>query len=178
MSGSVCRRKIVGSHCQRSCGCGVDKSKIWKIPLPLYRCSLFRRPSPWRANVRRAANAFRKIDDLISRVAAAIDGARNCLFSEQHEEGYWCGELEADATLEADYILLHVLGRAIPSIWPWRRATSCSIRTRMAAGAFIPRARRTSAPRSKCYFGLKLAGYAADDPDLVRARKKILEMGG
>ena len=52
---------------------------------------------------------FGKIDDLISRVAAAIDGARNSLFSEQHEEGYWCGELEADATLEADYIVLHVL---------------------------------------------------------------------
>src|ERR1700692_779321 len=52
---------------------------------------------------------FGKIDDLVSRVAAAIDGARNCLFSEQHEEGYWCGELEADATLEADYIILHVL---------------------------------------------------------------------
>ena len=52
---------------------------------------------------------FGKIDDLISRVAAAIDGARNCLFSEQHEEGYWCGELEADATLEADYIILHTL---------------------------------------------------------------------
>ena len=30
----------------------------------------------------------------------------------------------------------------------------------------------------KCYFGLKLAGYAADHPELVRARKKILEMGG
>ena len=52
---------------------------------------------------------FGKIDDLISRVAAAIDGARSSLFSEQHEEGYWCGELEADATLEADYIILHVL---------------------------------------------------------------------
>ncbi len=52
---------------------------------------------------------FGKIDDLISRVAVAVDGARNNLFSEQHEEGYWCGELEADATLEADYIVLHML---------------------------------------------------------------------
>ena len=42
-------------------------------------------------------------------MAAAIDGARHSLFSEQHEEGYWCGELEADPTLEADYLLLHVL---------------------------------------------------------------------
>src|SRR6202451_3089715 len=52
---------------------------------------------------------FGKIDDLSSRVAAAVDGARKFLFSQQHEEGYWCGELEADTTLESDYILLHTL---------------------------------------------------------------------
>src|SRR6267142_2070202 len=52
---------------------------------------------------------FGKIDDLTSRVAAAVDGARKFLFSDQHEEGYWCGELEADTTLESDYILLHTL---------------------------------------------------------------------
>src|SRR5262250_128110 len=52
---------------------------------------------------------FGKIDDLASRAAAAIDAARKFLFSQQHEDGYWCGELEADTTLEADYILLHTL---------------------------------------------------------------------
>ena len=52
---------------------------------------------------------FGKIDDLASRVAAAVDGARKRLFSEQHSDGYWCGELEADTTLESDYILLHAL---------------------------------------------------------------------
>src|SRR2546425_10531863 len=52
---------------------------------------------------------FGKIDDLSSRGAAAIGGARNYLFSQQHEEGYWCGELEADTTLESDYIMLHTL---------------------------------------------------------------------
>jgi squalene-hopene/tetraprenyl-beta-curcumene cyclase len=50
---------------------------------------------------------FGRIDDLSSRVAAAIDGARKYLFSEQYEEGYWCGELEADTSLESDYIVLH-----------------------------------------------------------------------
>ena len=40
---------------------------------------------------------FGKIDGLISRVSAAISAARKLLFSAQHEEGYWCGELEADA---------------------------------------------------------------------------------
>ncbi|MEY2412215.1 MAG: squalene-hopene/tetraprenyl-beta-curcumene cyclase [Acidobacteriaceae bacterium] len=52
---------------------------------------------------------FGKIDDLGSRVTAAVQGARQQLFSQQHPEGYWCGELEADSTLESDYILLHTL---------------------------------------------------------------------
>ncbi|MGH9567536.1 MAG: squalene--hopene cyclase, partial [Candidatus Angelobacter sp.] len=52
---------------------------------------------------------FGKIDDLSSRVAVAVDAARKVLFSQQSEEGYWCGELEADTTLESDYILLHTL---------------------------------------------------------------------
>ena len=52
---------------------------------------------------------FGKIDDLGSRVAVAVDASRRYLFSQQSEEGYWCGELEADSTLESDYILLHAL---------------------------------------------------------------------
>ena len=28
---------------------------------------------------------------------------------QQHEDGYWCGELEADSMLEADYIFMHTL---------------------------------------------------------------------
>ncbi len=62
---------------------------------------------------------FGKIDDLGSRVTVAIDAARKYLFSEQHEEGYWCGELEADTTLESDYILLHTLARH------WQPGTLC-----------------------------------------------------
>src|SRR5271166_796777 len=52
---------------------------------------------------------FGKIEGLASRVGAAVAAARKFLFSQQHEEGYWCGELEADTTLESDYILLHTL---------------------------------------------------------------------
>ena len=52
---------------------------------------------------------FGKLDDMLSLVAAATDAARRYLFSLQREEGYWCGELEADTTLESDYILLHAL---------------------------------------------------------------------
>src|SRR5947208_16078291 len=46
------------------------------------------------------------------RLDAAIERAVSYLKSVQHQDGYWLGELEADTTLESDYIFyLHVLGR-------------------------------------------------------------------
>src|SRR5581483_660193 len=51
---------------------------------------------------------YGKIDDLSSRVADAIDGASNWLPSQQQEDAYRTGELEADTTLESDYIVMHV----------------------------------------------------------------------
>src|SRR5215468_6682925 len=47
------------------------------------------------------------------RLDSAIDNGVVYLTSLQHDEGYWLGELEADTTLESDYIFyLHVLGRS------------------------------------------------------------------
>src|SRR5207247_9925709 len=46
------------------------------------------------------------------RLDVAIERALSYLKSIQHQDGYWLGELEADTTLESDYIFyLHVLGR-------------------------------------------------------------------
>src|SRR6478752_3131486 len=52
---------------------------------------------------------FGKIDDMMGRVAVSIERARSYLFAQQHQDGYWCGELEADTTLESDYIAIHTL---------------------------------------------------------------------
>ena len=52
---------------------------------------------------------FGRIDAALEDVEQAIVRAREGLLSRQHEEGYWNGELEADAMLEADYIFLHTL---------------------------------------------------------------------
>ena len=48
-------------------------------------------------------------DPQLAEVLAAIEGSQKYLFSQQHADGYWCGELEADSMLEADYIYLHAL---------------------------------------------------------------------
>ncbi len=68
---------------------------------------------------------FGKIEGMLERVSGAMAKARDYLFSRQHEDGYWCGELEADTTLESDYIAIHTLlgtgnrqriERAVPEI--------------------------------------------------------------
>src|SRR5690349_9687704 len=112
---------------------------------------------------------FGKIDDLSSRVAAAVDGARNLLFSHQDEEGYWCGELEADVTLEADYIILHsLLGTGVPE--RFAKAARYILQHQNEDGGWGIYADGPSniSASVKAYFGLKLAGYHADDAALKR----------
>jgi squalene-hopene/tetraprenyl-beta-curcumene cyclase len=122
---------------------------------------------------------FGKIDDLASRVAAAIDGARNWLLSQQHEDGYWCGELEADTTLESDYILLHtLLGTSNQA--RFEKCANYILRHQNEDGGWptFNGGPSNISASVKAYFGLKLAGYKPDHPALERARKKILELGG
>src|SRR5437879_6368027 len=122
---------------------------------------------------------FGKIEELGSLVSAAIAAARDYLFSQQHEDGYWCGELEADTTLESDYILLHtLLGTGDQK--RFAKAANYILQHQNDDGGWSIYAAGPSniSASVKAYFGLKLAGYTADHPALSRARKKILEMGG
>jgi squalene-hopene/tetraprenyl-beta-curcumene cyclase len=122
---------------------------------------------------------FGKIDDMLERVSFGIEKAREYLFTQQHEDGYWCGELEADTTLESDYIAIHtLLGTGNPG--RMQRAVPEIIRHQNADGGWPI---YTGGPSNisasvKAYFALKLMGYKPDHPVLERARTRILEMGG
>src|SRR2546423_1522794 len=122
---------------------------------------------------------FGKIEELGSRVGTAISAARKFLFSQQHEQGYWCGELEADTTLESDYILLHtLLGTGNQD--RFQKAANWILQHQNEDGGWSIYAAGPSniSASVKAYFGLKLAGYTAEHPAMQRARGKILEMGG
>ncbi|MDP9268070.1 MAG: squalene--hopene cyclase [Acidobacteriota bacterium] len=140
-------------------------------------------PSPKGPESREPQLTFGKLDDVSTRVAAAVEAARNCLFSMQDEKGYWCGELEADTTLESDYILLHrLLGTDIdPKIEDRiRKAANYILAHQNADGGWsIYAAGPSNASATvKAYFSLKLAGYTAEHPALARAREKIMALGG
>jgi squalene-hopene/tetraprenyl-beta-curcumene cyclase len=122
---------------------------------------------------------FGKIDDLSSRTAASVDAARKYLLSRQQEEGYWCGELEADTTLESDYILLHVL-LGTGNHERFQKCCNYILQHQNEDGGwpiYVDGPSNLSAS-VKAYFALKLTGYKRDHPALERARNKILQMGG
>lgn len=122
---------------------------------------------------------FGKLDDVVGRITPAISAVRKFLLARQHEEGYWCGELEADTTLESDYILLHtLLGTGDPG--RLQRAAAEIIRHQNEDGGWpIYQGGPSNISASvKAYFGLKLVGYTGDHPVLVRARELILSLGG
>src|SRR6516225_9490967 len=122
---------------------------------------------------------FGKIEGMLGRVSAGIEQARDYLFSQQHQDGYWCGELEADTTLESDYIAIHTLlgtgnrsrmERAVPEI----------IRHQNEDGGWPIYAGGPSnvSASVKAYFALKLMGYTQEHPVMARARTCILALGG
>ncbi len=109
----------------------------------------------------------------------AVEAAARFLLNLQATDGHWCGELEADTTLESDYILFrHLIGR-------WEPA-----RIQKAANYVRPRQLPDGGwniylggpseinATVKAYFALKLAGDSPEARHMVRARERILEMGG
>ena len=114
-----------------------------------------------------------------ARLHSAIEGAVSSLLSLQHEGSYWLGELEADTTLESDYIFyFHVLGRFD--------------RDRVAKLAEYVRQRQLpdggwniffGGPSEvnatvKGYFGLRLAGDSPQSEHMLRACQRVHRLGG
>src|SRR5580693_10446999 len=64
------------------------------------------------ARVGSVGTAIGRSRDLDQQVEQAVSRSTEWFLSAQKQDGYWWGELEADTTLESDYILyLHILGR-------------------------------------------------------------------
>lgn len=114
-----------------------------------------------------------------SKVEQAIARATDWFLSAQKQDGYWWGELEADTTLESDYILyLHILGRLgserVPKLANYIR------KKQLADGGWNIFEGGPSELNAtvKAYVALRLAGDAANSPQLARARERALALGG
>jgi len=124
-------------------------------------------PAPWRQ------------EGWAEKIETAVKNGADYLLSVQAEEGYWHGELEADTTLESDYIYyLHVLGKAEPA--RIAKLANYVRQKQMADGGWpiYPNGPSELNATCKAYFALKLAGDSPDSTQLVKAREAVHRLGG
>jgi squalene-hopene/tetraprenyl-beta-curcumene cyclase len=110
---------------------------------------------------------------------AAIARSARSLLAAQRDDGHWVFELEADATIPAEYILLeHYLGTIDPEL---EERIARYLRAAQGADGGWPLFRGGAMDISasvKSYFALKAAGDPIDAPHMARARAAILARGG
>ncbi len=129
--------------------------------------------------VQSAQPRFGRLDLGLDRVIDGIERAKSWLLDQQHEDGYWCGELEADVMLEADYIFMHtLLGTGDPG--KMERAQNEILRHQNDDGGWslYPGGPSNINYGVKAYLALKLMGWSKDHPVLVKAREWVLANGG
>ena len=113
-------------------------------------------------------------------MAAAIDAATDALLKQQREDGHWVFELEADATIPAEYVLLvHYLAET-PNLELERRIGVYLRRIRGLHGGWplFHDGPFDISATVKAYFALKMIGDSPDAPHMVEARQAILAHGG
>jgi squalene-hopene/tetraprenyl-beta-curcumene cyclase len=110
----------------------------------------------------------------------AVSSATDALLAAQHPDGYWLYELEADATIPAEYVLLvHYLGEI------------ADLKLEAKIGRYLRRIQREDggwplftdgamdvSATVKAYFALKMIGDSPDAEHMQRARRAILAAGG
>ncbi len=101
------------------------------------------------------------------------------LEGEQHADGYWCYEFEADCTIPAEYILMMHFMDEVDRVLEQKFAAY--LRLHQGSDGGWPLYHGGSMDLScsvKVYYALKLAGDDPEAPHMRSAREAILENGG
>jgi squalene-hopene/tetraprenyl-beta-curcumene cyclase len=117
--------------------------------------------------------------DVRSDVDRCVERATAALLKAQRKDGHWVFELEADATISAEYVLLlHYLGE--PDL---RRQAEIAAYLRRIQGAdggwpLFHGGKMNISASVKAYLALKMAGDSVDADHMRRARAAITGAGG
>ena len=151
-------------------------------------CAGVREPS--HQMIRRASQAAVLLDqqdtrgrslneDQGSGLRKCVSRALNAVLADQHPEGYWCYELEADCTIPSEYILMmHFMGEIDEEL---EQKLAVYIRRHQAEHGGWPLYQGGALDLScsvKAYYALKVVGDSVDAPHMILARDAILEHGG
>ena len=109
-----------------------------------------------------------------------ISRASKALLASQHEDGHWCFELEADATIPAEYVLLRHFRGEKPDL-ELERLIAVYLRRIQGDHGGWPLVHAGPFDMSasvKAYFALKMIGDDPEAPHMAHAREAILGHGG
>ncbi|MFM9880508.1 MAG: squalene--hopene cyclase [Burkholderiaceae bacterium] len=109
----------------------------------------------------------------------AVVAARDSLLRQQHADGYWSFELQADCTIPAEYILMMHFMDEIDPVLQKKLAVFLRAHQEGHGGwSLYPGGGFDMSGSVKAYYALKLAGDKADDAHMQRAKQSILNHGG
>ncbi len=116
----------------------------------------------------------------IEQIRQAIQKTRDYLLDRQHPEGYWVGELEADASVAAGYIPLMywMTGTIDPA--RQQKAVNFALSKQNPDGSWsaFPGGPGNLDVSIQVYMALKLAGLSAGLLKMQQARRFVLSKGG
>jgi squalene-hopene/tetraprenyl-beta-curcumene cyclase len=116
----------------------------------------------------------------LDEVEGAIRSATDAILRDQKPDGHWVYELEADATIPAEYVLLvHYLAET-PNLELERKIGVYLRRIQGAHGGWplYHEGAFDISATVKAYFALKMIGDDIDAPHMARAREEIKKRGG
>jgi squalene-hopene/tetraprenyl-beta-curcumene cyclase len=125
------------------------------------------------------AHTLKRVPDTSSPLDRAIAESRDALIAQQHEQGYWLYELEADCTIPAEYIMMmHFLDEIDAEL---EVKIANHLRAQQAEHGGWPLYHNGELDLSctiKAYYALKLAGDNPQAAHMAKARAAILQRGG
>jgi squalene-hopene/tetraprenyl-beta-curcumene cyclase len=129
-----------------------------------------------------SANPTSAIPSAIEPAAldASIASATEALFGYRQADGHWVFELESDATIPSEYVLLrHYLAEPVDAALEAKIANYL-LRIQGAHGGWplVHDGPFDMSASVKAYFALKMIGHSVDAPHMVRAREAIRSRGG
>src|SRR6202453_4788434 len=111
--------------------------------------------------------------------AAAAQRSVDALLVLQRADGHWAFELEADATISAEYILLdHFLGTVNQPLHERMALYLRGIQEDHGGWPLFPYGAFNISASVKAYFALKCVGDDVNAPHMRRAREAIRAHGG
>ncbi len=115
-----------------------------------------------------------------SVIDESIEAATRGLFALQQRDGHWVFELEADATIPAEYILLrHYLAEPVDNVLEAKIAAYLRrVQGEHGGWPLFHEAAFNMSASVKAYFALKMIGDSVDAPHMARARAAIRARGG